>query len=80
MVDDEGREVVAAMFVFSSGKVVALTMREAYLNKRMGEGGEIIHNIHTWHKRWTMKTRMNSIRDSSKSKTNQILIDNGGLL
>ena len=47
MVDDDGREVVAAMFVFSSGKVVALTMRETYLNKRMGEGGEIIHNIHT---------------------------------
>ena len=80
MVDDDGREVVAAMVVFSSEKVVALTMRETYLNKRMGEGGEIIHNIHTWHKRLTMKTRMNSIRDSSKSKTNQILIDNGGLL
>ena len=37
MVDDDGREVVAAMFVFISGKVVALTMREAYLNKRMGK-------------------------------------------
>ena len=84
MVDDDGMEVVAALFVFSSGKVVALNNEGSLLGKREwgggGEGEEIIHNIHTWQKRWTMKTRMNSIRDSSKSKTKKILIDNGGLL
>ena len=34
MVDDDGVEVVAALFVFSSGKVVALNNKGSLLGKR----------------------------------------------
>ena len=34
MVDDDGMEVVAALFIFSSGKVVALNNEGSLLGKR----------------------------------------------